>query len=121
MTLLRSLSLAITIGVLLAAPLAASAHQLGCDGKPVPEDVKASCCGKADGHQVPAGDLHEDDNGVWHIIIGGVDYPIVYRGTRNGILALDSRDGCSYVWYQSYGLGSSLQITFYCLMLPLDL
>ncbi len=115
------LSLAVTIAVLSVTPLAASAHQLGCDGKPPPTDVKASCCGLSDAHQVPMSDLHEDDNGVWHVIVDGIDYPITYRGTHNGIQALPSPDGCNWVWYQSYGFGSSLQITFYCLMMPLDL
>ena len=106
---------------------AASAHSVGCDGKPPPEEVKSNCCGKADAHLVGPGTDYPLTR-----IEGG--YQIIVRGHAHGWKdeeIMPSRDGCYWAWWQdgstTTGCGpeggacvkvKDPEVYFYCLSLP---
>jgi len=88
-------------------------HDLGCDGKPVPADVKASCCGQADAHQINAADVREDSNGDFVVTIGSRSH--VFKQTET----LPSSDGCYLVWYSlEWREKRATPGDWYCLRIP---
>jgi len=95
----------------------AEAHDAWCDGKPVPANVKAACCGVADAHQVPTGEAREDGNGNFHLMIEGAEQTIPRERVS------PSPDGCTWVWYarptNGYVMGNV--ITVYCFMIPMGI
>jgi len=104
------------LGLLVGLGLVSSAwsHEVGCDGKPVPTNVRLSCCGAADAHLLNDTDWplpHEDDQGDWHIVVDGHEHV----WSRNEIIP--SSDGCYWGFWKSYG--SSM--AFFCLLVPMDL
>src|SRR4029077_6714840 len=91
--------------VLLAASASsANAHDYWSDGKPIPDWVKASCCGPADahplrpeqGHRISYG-FYSVDGYVRHIPVGQ---------------ALPSQDGDYWIFYRDDGSG--IQSGVYC-------
>ena len=89
------------------------AHQIGCDGKPPPREIRAACCGKADAHQLDPSQVHEMDDGSWVINIPEGDIKLV------GKKAEPSPDGCYWVFYNK-----DIQFqyrTIYCFLVPMGI
>jgi hypothetical protein len=108
--------LVIAIAAALLVP-PATAHNQWVDGKPVPDWIKAACCGPADAHHLTPAmvhhvDAHEaarmrpkwgphdnDKNGYY--VVDGVDAPI-YDQNRN---ILPSQDGEYWIFYRDEECG----------------
>ena len=109
----------------------AHAHDLDCRGMPVSEAEKQGCCGAGDAHFSNAEHVRQDERGVWHYLLAGVDYPIV--GYGGPIQALPSYDGCYTLWYRVAGSDGRYlaengeiragtkpeDVRFYCLEVPM--
>jgi len=99
------------IAVLLFALSAggAEAHDYWSDGKPVPDWVKASCCGPADAHHLRPDQVHRisDD---FYAVDGYVRRIPVGQ-------ALPSQDGDYWIFYRDDGDGS--QSGVYCFFVPM--
>jgi len=95
----------------------ASAHDLGCDGRPPPAHIKAACCGIADAHQIDPADVSQDDHGNWHVRIGTVERVIPDEKSE------PSPDGCYWLfWSDTIPKGMmSENVNLYCWLVPLDL
>ena len=108
----------IAVAILWAA--SALAHDIGCDGRAVPPEVKGGCCGAGDAHTFGSGDWRQDAKGVYHVVINGVERPIVdIYGVP--IQPLPFADKCNWVWYRvSDDPGTGLTYHFYCLELPME-
>ena len=89
-----------------ALAASAQAHDFGCDGKPVPENIKAACCGKADYHRLGFDQIEEDDQG-YVIHVNGYTAHV----PRNQ--ALPSPDGCPAIFYNDANAAMGF-LTVYC-------
>ena len=121
----------------------ASAHDFGCDGKPVPTGVKSACCGKADAHLLGQPWLNSQTGEVenWPMPEqnGRGDWTLTIDGSR-GVWAYSqvqlSTDGCTWAFWSRYDPhGCSYEahecnptadkhkwgVSFYCLLMPMDL
>lgn len=97
--------------VFLLAALCASpalAHDFWSDGEPVPEYVKADCCGKADAHHLQASAVHIKSDG-YHI--DGL--PSVIPMSK----ALPSPDGQYWIFFSNAGLPDPM---IFCFFVPLN-
>jgi hypothetical protein len=90
----------ILVGFLLAAAVLwalislAHAHDLDCQGKPVPESTKLNCCGKADHYILEPGQARENpEDGSWTVHVNG--YTITVPEEK----AFPSEDGCWHIFY----------------------
>ena len=70
----------------------AHAHDLGCDGRPVPVNIKAACCGPADYHRVSYADITEDAHG-YVVVSNGYTFHVPREE------ALPTPDGCPAIFY----------------------
>ena len=70
----------------------ALAHDIGCDGDPVPKWVKIDCCGKADRHLLTPDQITRGVNGEYIIATDGYVF-VVFDNE-----ALPSGDSCSYIF-----------------------
>ena len=96
--------------VLLAASAgSANAHDYWSDGKPVPDWVKASCCGPADAHHLRPDQVHRISDDFY-----SVDGYI--RRIPVG-QALPSQDGDYWIFYRDDG--ASGQSGVYCFFVPM--
>lgn len=110
-------------GALVAAP--AAAHNLECQGKPVPAAIKRSCCGEGDVQQLQPDQVKGDDESGWQVLIAGAWRPVVNRN-EGSIKALPSDDGCYWVYYRRRDSKSGYffdthgdgDFNFYCLQVP---
>ena len=100
------------IAVLLFALSAsgAEAHDYWSDGKPVPDWVKASCCGPADAHHLRPDQVHRISD-EFYSVDGYVRRIPVGQ-------ALPSLDGDYWIFYRDDGGGS--QSGVYCFFVPMD-
>ena len=98
------------LGATLALVAPASAHDYWADGKPIPNWVKASCCGPADAHHLRPDQVHRvsDDyyevDGYYHRV------PVSQ--------ALPSQDGDYWIFYRDDR--SDGQSGMYCFFVPMD-
>jgi len=90
---------------------AASAHNVGCDGRPVPAHIKAACCGVADAHRVDANNVSRDGSGNWIVANDGRTFTIPDERVE------PSPDGCIWLFYSP----SSPLPAVYCFLMPMDL
>lgn len=112
---------ALAYTALLYAP--AYAHDLQCDGNPVPEGVKLNCCGKADEHRVDPANVTRADNGDFIVVSPPYTFTVPEAN------ALPSADGCSHIFY-SNSLGaaeaggaefrSAADPSVYCFLTPMS-
>ena len=100
----------IAAGALIAAMMGdARAHDQWADGSPVPQWVKAACCGPEDVHHLRDDQVHLRSDG-WHI--DGV-HEVVPIGKE-----LPSPDGTYWVFYKNKEDGS--QTPIYCFFSPFN-
>ena len=71
----------------------AHAHDQWANGNPVPDWVKASCCGKAEAHLVSPEDVHHNISGEYYYFDHG------YEGKVHDVNALPSQDGQYWIFY----------------------
>lgn len=90
------------------SPMYAHAHDMWSSGKPVPDWVKASCCGPADAHHLRPEQVH--DEGDYYHVDG-----YVRRIPR--AQALPSQDGGYWIFYRDDG--ASGQSGVYCFFVPM--
>jgi len=100
---MRGVSIALL--ALLASP--AAAHDFWADGEPVPDWVKADCCGKADAHHLQAEHVHVTALGY---VIDGYPKPVPFSETS------PSQDGEYWAFFAVRSDGSYTQI--YCFFAP---
>jgi hypothetical protein len=81
--------LTVILGALAAFP--ASAHDQWTNGAPIPDWVKASCCGPADAHHLTSDQVHR--YGDYYRVDG-------YRRPIPIALALPSLDGDYWIFYR---------------------
>ena len=94
------------LGALAALP--ACAHDQWTNGAPIPDWVKASCCGSADAHHLTSGQVHRYSD---YYRVDGFLRPIPIA------LALPSQDGDYWIFYRDDGGGS--QSGVYCFFVPM--
>ena len=91
---------------------AAQAHGTWCNGTQVAPEVKASCCGKADAHQVPIDAAREIENGDFMVTLeDGSEVKIDHHRVS------PSPDGCTWIWYSQSNYGRVI----YCFMIPMGI
>lgn len=100
---------------------AASAHDKGCDGDPVPIAIKLDCCGKADEHRVEPEQIHRGPNDEYVVAFEG--YLFVIPADK----ALPSNDGCSHIFFPNMWINDGDHQTrdpktpnVYCFLTPLN-
>jgi hypothetical protein len=103
------------LGALAAFP--ACAHDQWTNGAPIPDWVKASCCGPADAHHLTSDQVHR--YGDYYRVDG-------YRRPIPIALALPSQDGDYWIFYRDKngapgvnGRGSGGQSGVYCFFVPM--
>jgi hypothetical protein len=103
------------LGALVALP--ACAHDQWANGAPVPDWVKASCCGPADAHHLTSDQVHRDGD---YYRVDGFLRPIPIA------VALPSQDGDYWIFYRDKdgapginGGGSGGQSGVYCFFVPM--
>jgi hypothetical protein len=99
----------------------ASAHDKGCDGKPVPGRIKLDCCGEADEHQLKPEQIKRGPNDEYIVSFGG--YTFVIPADK----ALPSNDPCSHIFFENvWVIVGDNHVRFpgtpnvYCFLTPLD-
>ena len=112
--MIRRLAFALA-AALIASP--AIAHQVGCDGKPVPDNIRASCCGKADARQIDPSNVHQDAVGTWHILVGTTELLVA------DAKAEPSPDQCYWLFWPSSVSAEQMNanVSIYCFFVPMDL
>ena len=103
------------LGALVVLP--ACAHDQWANGAPVPDWVKASCCGPADAHHLTSDQVHRDGD---YYRVDGFLRPIPIA------VALPSQDGDYWIFYRDKdgapginGGGSGGQSGVYCFFVPM--
>jgi hypothetical protein len=103
------------LGALVALP--ACAHDQWANGAPIPDWVKASCCGPADAHHLTSDQVHRDGD---YYRVDGFLRPIPIA------VALPSQDGDYWIFYRDKdgapginGAGSGGQSGVYCFFVPM--
>jgi hypothetical protein len=103
------------LGALAALP--AGAHDQWTNGAPIPEWVKASCCGPADAHHLTPDQVHRYAD---YYRVEGYHRPIPIA------VALPSQDGDYWIFYRdkdgapgANGGGSDGQSGVYCFFVPM--
>ena len=103
------------ITAVMALASSVQAHDVGCGGKPVPAEIRAQCCGKADARNLSESDVHHEDD---HWIVTGLGQPIP------DARAEPSPDGCYWI-FTPLPLGSaeamSTGMSIYCFFVPYEL
>ena len=104
---------ALVMVVALAAASPALAHNAGCDGKPVPAHISASCCGPADYHRLDPSQISE--GGAGYLVHDGGHVFLVPREK-----AEPSTDGCAAIFYTD-NLGRDGEPIVWCFQIPFGL
>jgi hypothetical protein len=71
----------------------ASAHDVGCDGNPVPVRTKLDCCGRAEEHQLKPEQIRRGANNEYIVSFEGYTFVIPADN------ALPSNDACSHIFF----------------------
>ena len=82
------------------------AHEVGCDGRPPPTNVKAECCGEADYHRLTLADVREDAEGNYAVESEGHTFHIPRSR------ALPTPDGCPAIFYNSTAAAAGYATAF---------
>lgn len=111
--------------VLFALTSSAFAHSAGCDGKPVPHNIKAQCCGISDAHQINPSRISQDGDGNWLIQIGSIikTIPALNSLKDPNPQIMDSPDGCYWLFWPA-GLPDEAvdqNTPIYCWLIPANL
>ena len=85
-------------------------HDVGCDGKPPPEHIKSSCCGKADAFQVNPAMVRELPDGSWDVELPDA---VVHLAAEK---AEPSPDACYWIFYNK-DIAAQYR-TIYCFLVP---
>jgi hypothetical protein len=101
------------IAALALAPRA-SAHDQWADGKPIPDWVKASCCGPADAHHLTPEMVH--DEGEYYVVDGYHGRIAKMIGLTPNPSIIPSQDGDYWIFYRDDGAAG--QSNVYCFFLP---
>jgi hypothetical protein len=83
----------LTIAFLVLGTYEALAHDRWANNDPVPDWVKASCCGKTEAHEVSSEDVHHNANEGYYTFDNG------YQGKVNDKQAIPSEDGHYWIFY----------------------
>jgi hypothetical protein len=75
----------------------ASAHDMGCDGNPVPETIKSDCCGEGEEHRLIPEQISRGPNNEYIVSFEG--YTFVIPAGK----AQPSKDACSLSSSQTCG------------------
>ena len=93
----------------------------GCDGNPVPGEIKLDCCGKADEHRLNPQQVSRGRNDEYLIIFEG--YTFVIPADK----ALPSSDPCSHIFFENvWAIVGGNHLRFpktpevYCFLTPLN-
>ena len=97
-------------GAILALAAPASAHDYWADGKPIPNWVKASCCGPADAHHLRPDQVHRVSDNYYEV--DGYYHRVPVSQ------ALPSQDGDYWIFYRDNL--SDGQSEVYCFFVPMD-
>ena len=117
-------------------------HSVGCDGRPVPENIKKVCCGKADAHLLgerwrnpETGEIEDwplptqNAKGDWVLTIAGS------KGAWADKEIIPSPDGCYWAFWRRYDPHGCYDeatechptadkqkwsVSFYCLLVPME-
>jgi hypothetical protein len=82
------------LGVLAAmASESSSAHEMACDGNPVPVRIKSDCCGEAEEHRLKPERISRGPNDEYIVSFEG--YTFVIPANK----ALPSNDPCSHIFF----------------------
>jgi hypothetical protein len=100
----------------------ASAHEMGCDGKPVPERIKSDCCDEADEHQLVADQISRGPNSEYIVSIEGYRFIIPAENAR------PSHDSRSHIFFPNMWVVSDdgnqvrdpIEPKVRCFLTPLD-
>ena len=98
------------LGATLALVAPASAHDYWADGKPIPNWVKASCCGPADAHHLRPDQVHRVSDDYYEV--DGYHHRVPVSQ------ALPSQDGDYWIFYRDDR--SDGQSGMYCFFVPMD-
>jgi len=102
---------------------AAAAHDLGCDGRPPPADIKEACCGAGDAHALAPGQWSIDKAGRYHIQIGNFDVTADVNGQP--LKPSPSPDGCAWGFWRRQAANGYWEpngegdVRVYCFLLPM--
>jgi hypothetical protein len=88
----------------------AEAHEVWANAEPVPDWVKASCCGPADAHHLRPDQVHRVSDDYY--MVDGYHYRIPAKD------ALPSQDGDYWIFYRD-GNGGNQSIV-YCFFVPMN-
>lgn len=94
---------------LFLAIVSASAHDQWADNKPIPDWVKASCCGPADSHHLRPDQVHRISDQYY--MVDGYNKPVLVAN------ALPSQDGDYWIFYRDDGVNG--QSGVYCFFVPM--
>ena len=101
--------------VLLMVPSTATAHGLECGSRPVPANIKAACCGKADHHFVDAGAIERGAAGEWIVHLPPWTFRIADPSAQ------PSDDGCWHIFFSESVTDEAGVPRVWCFQIPMDL
>jgi len=96
-------------------PTCTAAHDIGCDHKPVPDNIKLSCCGPADYHLLDMGQITENPDGSYKVTNDK------YTFTIPAAKAEPAPDGCPAIFYSEAMKGADGIPIVFCFMIPFTL
>lgn len=106
--------LAAATAVVLSGGVAA-AHDFGCDGKPAPSHIKASCCGKADVHLLRPDQYEQGSDGNWTVTVDRYVFNIANDHTQ------PSDDGCAWIFFSDTITDGAGVPRVWCFQIPMTM
>jgi hypothetical protein len=100
----------------------ASAHEMGCDGDPVPDRIRLDCCGDGEEHQLMPEQISRGPNNEYIVSFEGYTFVIPVDKAR------PSNDSCSHIFFPNMWVetGEGDQVrdpkppNVHCFLTPLD-
>ena len=86
-------------GALTLAATAASAHDRLCNGRPVPPNIKMSCCGRADVHMLLPDEYRQNGDGSWSVQFDDDSTHAHYAFHLPDSRAQPSDDTCAWIFF----------------------
>jgi len=93
----------------------AQAHDIGCNGKPVPAHIKISCCGKADVHLLQPDQYEQQSDGNWRVTVDRYIFRIANDRAQ------PSDDGCAWIFYSDTITDGAGLPRVWCFQIPLTM
>ena len=90
------------------------AHPAWSNGMPIPDWIKAACCGPADAHRLTADQVH----GPYEHLDGSRYYDVDGYRHQVNVAAIPSEDGDYWIFYRTDPSGS--QSGVYCFFVPMN-